>query len=177
MGVAVATPQRADRPGRLERILVLGICSALLVVVNAADERGRERNEARAEKVMAERAAERSSREAMTAPAAGAEPARARRGRLGEEEPIVIPAGSALGPATSVVQRRAVGPEPSSSSTTIPEPQTAPATPAASASVPAGAAAASAGSGGDEPLLLALMAALGLSMAGGGLRLVSRRSA
>lgn len=171
MGVAVAAPQSADRPGWLEKVLVLGICTALLVVVNASDERGRERHERRAEKVMAERAGERSSREAMTAADA---PARARRGRLGEEEPIVIPAGSALGPATSVVRRRATGPRPSGTSTTIPEPVTsAPAPPRAA---PAPVAAARAG-GGDEPLMLALMAALGLSMAGGGLRLISRRSA
>src|SRR5687768_3941476 len=90
----------ADRPGWLEKILVLGICAALLVVVQIADQNGRQRNEQKAEQVLAERAersGERASREAMTAPVA-------RSDRLGT--PVVIPAGPAMGPANSVVSDR-----------------------------------------------------------------------
>lgn len=145
--VAVAVHEPADRPGWLEKILVLGVCVGLLAFVHVADQRGRERNERRAQQVMSERAersGERASREAMSAPAARTE-------RLGS--PIMIPAGGAMGPATSVVSQRR--PERPTAATTV----------------------ATASRGDVDTTLLLLLAGVGLSMCGAGLRLLSRRSA
>jgi hypothetical protein len=55
----------------------------------------------------------------------------------------------------------------------MPEPAVAPTQPTLRRAAPIATATAR----DDRPLLLMLMAALGLSMAGGGLRLLSRRSA
>ena len=190
VGVALAVPERADRPGWLERVLVLGICAGLLVAVATIDERAAGREAARAHEVIAERAqraAERSSREAMTAPTASAS---ARTERLGRESPIVIAAGPALGPATSVVSeqqaaapapgavlRRVQGPRVPDALSAIPEPAPAAASAPAAAPAPVLPAPAATARHDDGPLMLMLMAALGLSRAGGGLRLISRRSA
>ena len=179
MGAAIAVHEYEsfERPGWFERILVLGICAGLLIGLAILDDRAAERETLRAQEVIAERtqrAVERSSREAMTAPAAALVP---RTERLGGDSPIVIAAGPSLGPATSVVSEQSVlhrvqGPTTSDTATAIPEPAMAP---LQAAPVPAPVAATTARN--DEPLLLMLMAALGLSMAGGGLRLLSRRSA
>ena len=155
VGAAVAVADPTDRPGLVEKILVLGVCAVLLAVVHVADQRGRERNTQKAQQVLAERAhraAERSSREAMTAPAAPAAP---RTEGLGRETPIIIGTGPAWGPAGTVV-----------SSARPTDRERAPA-PAATATAPADV---------DTTLLL-LLGGVGLSMTGAGLRLISRRSA
>ena len=195
MAAAVAVQERFERPGWFERILVLGICAGLIVALAIYDERAAQRETARAKAVIAERAqraAERSNREAMTAPAAtGATTAAApRTERLGGDTRIVIAGGPGLGPAASIVSREAAadtgapspqsvmrrvqGPSSPTIATAIPEPPTTPSVPAPA---PAAAPAVTASTRDDQPLLLMLMAALGLSMAGGGLRLISRRSA
>jgi hypothetical protein len=194
VGAAVAVHDRADSPGWPEKILVIGICASLLVALAIVDERAARNEAIRAHAVISERAqhaAERSSREAMTAPAATAI---ARTDHLGRDSPIVIAGGSGLGPAAAIVAEQEVagdtgaptpqnvlhrtqGPSVSGAASAIPEPVTEPARARPSAPPAASTAVALSGTRDDEPLLLALMAALGLSMAGGGLRLLSRRSA
>ena len=155
MGAAVAVHEHEslERPSWFERVLVLGICAGLLVGVAILDDRAADRESLRAREVIAERAqraAERSNREAMTAPAAMIAP---RTERLGRDAPIVI-AVSSSGAGTVLTEPSAATEQPSGT---------------------AGAVATST-SRTDDPLLLTLMAALGLSMAGGGLRLLSRRA-
>jgi hypothetical protein len=194
VGAAAAVHDRADAPGWMERVLVVGICAALLVALAVVDERAARHEAARAHDVIAERAqraAERSSRESMTAPAAAAI---ARTDHLGRDSPIVIAGGSGLGPAAAIVAEQDVaedtgaptpqnvlhrtqGPSPSSVTSTIPQPAAAAPSEGKPAAPPAASTVATASTRDDEPLLLALMAALGLSMAGTGLRLISRRSA
>ena len=176
MGAAVAVQERPERPGVLERILVLGICAALLVTLGILDHRAATREKARAYQVIAERAkeaGERSNRESMR-PAPADSPA-PRTDRVGGT-PIVVAGGHGIGAPQNVLHR-AQGPRTSDSTSAIPEPAVHAAAPAPAPVAATAPAVATSASRGQEPLLLALMAALGLSMAGGGLRLLSRRSA
>ncbi len=151
MGAAVAVHEPAERPGWLEKLLVLGICAGLFVAVHAADQRGRERNEARAREVLAERAqraAARANRETMTGPAAAAR-------TQGDGSSIVLPGGISFGGPPAATR-------------------TAPAKPVAATEA---APAEPAGRDDAGSILLLLMGAAGLSMCGAGLKLLSRPSA
>lgn len=169
---------------------MLVICAALLVGLAALDDRAARREAARAAEVLgerAERAGQRASREAMFAPAA------ARTDSVGRDaDPIVVPAGPGWGagapavaharrtaPAATPSPRHALhrieGPRVPRATSAIPEPPMPPVQPAAP---PAPAPAATAPRRSDAgSILLLLMGAAGLSMTGGGLRLISRRSA
>lgn len=188
VGAAVAVHESADRPGWPEIVIVLLICSGLLVGLGIVDDRAARREAARAAEVLderAKRAGERASRESMTAQAA---PVGARTDNLGRESsPIVIPAGPAWGPGTSVVshtqtsepQAAAAAPPlrridgPPLPAVTTEHPMFAP--PVRSPIVPAAAPVPARTDAG--PVLLLLMGGAGLSLAGAGLRLLSRRSA
>jgi hypothetical protein len=166
----------------MEILTVLGVCAVLLVALGMLDNRAARREAARATAVVNERstvAGERASREAMTAPTL------ARPDHLGRDAwPIVIPAGSAWGPGTSVVshtQRQ----RPEVQAVTTPgyrkQRPDPPLTGDDTAEVPAAPVAAGGGDGGRwdaaSPILLLLMAAAGLSMSAAGLRMLSRPSA
>jgi hypothetical protein len=177
MGTAVAVHE-AERPGWIEILSVLATCAVLLVVLGTLDDRAARREAARARTVLDERATkagERASREAMTAPRASPRPDRLGR----DHSPIVIPAGPAWGPGTSVVShtqeaRRAPTPVPlrriEGRATAGYEAEAAP----VEATGNGGGTAIWDGSG---PVLLILMAGAGVSMSAAGIRMLSRRSA
>ena len=179
MGAAVAVQEQAERPSLFELITVLVICAGLLVGLGALDERAQEREAARATAVLAEqaeRAAGRNEREAMTAPSATAYVRTDRVGR--ESSPIVIPAGPAWGPATSVVSHTQKS-EPQASPTPVLQriDRTRPAVASGSLPVASRPSAAKTSPTTLEgrsagPILLVLMGLLGLSMVAGGLRLL-----